>query len=123
LTFPRHRYIHLEQNLKKQQMDEERYSQIERENYLLLDKMSHIMTHPQLLDEKYMGAPVTFGKSLNKEFREFLTTPACSEMQQRSATSNSRRLSNPRAESPPGLQHSRELANNTALLRPICQKP
>lgn len=67
---PPPRYIHLEQNLKKQQLDEERYSQIERENYLLLDKMSYIMTHPQLLDEKYMGAPVTFGKSLNKEFRK-----------------------------------------------------
>ena len=64
------RYIHLEHNLKKQQMDEERYSQIERENYLLLDKMSYIMTHPQLLDEKYMGAPVTFGKSLNKDYRK-----------------------------------------------------
>ena len=56
---PPPRYIHLEQNLKKQQMDEERYSQIERDNYLLLDKMSYIMTHPQLLDEKYMGPPVT----------------------------------------------------------------
>lgn len=65
-----YRYIHLAQNLKKQQMDEERYSQIERDNYLLLDKMSYIMTHPQLLDEKYMGAPVTFGKSLNKEHRK-----------------------------------------------------
>jgi len=67
---PPPRYIHLEQNLKKQQMDEERYSTIERENYLLLDKMSYIMTHPQLLDEKYMGAPVMFGKSLNKDFRK-----------------------------------------------------
>jgi len=56
--------------LKKQQKDEERYSQIERDNYLLLDKMSYIMTHPQLLDEKYMGAPVSFGKSLNKEHRK-----------------------------------------------------
>ncbi len=64
------RYIHLAQNLKKQQMEEERYSKIERDNYLLLDKMSYIMTHPQLLDEKYMGAPVTFGKSLNKEHRK-----------------------------------------------------
>jgi len=52
-------YMHLKQNLKKQQNDEERYSQIERDNYLLLDKMSYIMTHPQLLDEKYMGPPVT----------------------------------------------------------------
>jgi hypothetical protein len=62
--------VHLSNNLKRQQLDEERYSQIERENYLLLDKMSYIMTHPQLLDEKYMGAPVTYGKSLNKEFRK-----------------------------------------------------
>ena len=67
---PPPKYVHLIQNLKKQQMDEERYSQIERDNYLLLDKMSYIMTHPQLLDEKYMGPPVTFGKSLNKEFRK-----------------------------------------------------
>ena len=67
---PPPRFVHLEQNLKKQQMDEERYSQIERENYLLLDKMSYIMTHPQLLDEKFMGPPVTFGKSLNKDFRK-----------------------------------------------------
>jgi len=67
---PPPKYVHLVQNLKKQQMDEERYSQIERDNYLLLDKMSYIMTHPQLLDEKYMGPPVTYGKSLNKEYRK-----------------------------------------------------
>jgi len=51
-------------------MEEERFSQIERDNYLLLDKMSYIMTHPQLLDEKYIGAPVQFGKSLNKDLRK-----------------------------------------------------
>lgn len=45
---PPPKYVHLAQNLKKQQMDEERYSQIERDNYLLLDKMSYIMTHPQV---------------------------------------------------------------------------
>eukprot|EP00285_Hemiselmis_virescens_P011257 CAMPEP_0173377708 /NCGR_PEP_ID=MMETSP1356-20130122/994_1 /TAXON_ID=77927 ORGANISM="Hemiselmis virescens, Strain PCC157" /NCGR_SAMPLE_ID=MMETSP1356 /ASSEMBLY_ACC=CAM_ASM_000847 /LENGTH=183 /DNA_ID=CAMNT_0014330569 /DNA_START=83 /DNA_END=631 /DNA_ORIENTATION=- len=67
---PPQRFLHLDQNMKKQQMDEERYSQIERDNYLLLDKMSYIMTHPQLLDEKYMGRPVTYGKSLNKEYRK-----------------------------------------------------
>jgi hypothetical protein len=59
---PPPKYVHLVQNLKKQQMDEERYSQIERDNYLLLDKMSYIMTHPQLLDEKYMGPPVTYAR-------------------------------------------------------------
>ncbi len=46
---PPPKYVHLAQNLKKQQMDEERYSQIERDNYLLLDKMSYIMTHPQVI--------------------------------------------------------------------------
>ena len=50
------------------------FSQIERDNHLLLDKMAYLMTHPQLLDEKYMGPPVTSGKSLNKDFckRELL---------------------------------------------------
>ena len=67
---PPQRFKHLEHKLKKQQMEEERFSQIERDNYLLLDKMSYIMTHPQLLDEKFMGAPVQFGKSLNKDFRK-----------------------------------------------------
>jgi hypothetical protein len=51
-------------------MEDEKYGRIERDNYLLLDKMSYIMTHPQLLDEKYMGAPVMLGKSLNKEHRK-----------------------------------------------------
>eukprot|EP00294_Goniomonas_avonlea_P009900 CAMPEP_0114561416 /NCGR_PEP_ID=MMETSP0114-20121206/11992_1 /TAXON_ID=31324 /ORGANISM="Goniomonas sp, Strain m" /LENGTH=219 /DNA_ID=CAMNT_0001747049 /DNA_START=42 /DNA_END=701 /DNA_ORIENTATION=- len=61
------KYAHLEQNLKKQQLDEERYSTIERENYLLLDKMSHIMTHPQTVDLRQPAPPV---RSLNKEARK-----------------------------------------------------
>ena len=67
-------YVHLAEKLKKRQLDEERYSQIERDNFLLLDKISYIIAHPQVLDEKYMGPPVTFGKSLNKDFckRELL---------------------------------------------------
>lgn len=61
------KYLHLVQNLKKQQVDEERYSAIERENYLLLDKMSHIMTHAQTVD---LRAPAPELKSLNKDHRK-----------------------------------------------------
>lgn len=48
------KYPHLQQNLKKQQLDEERFSTIERENYLLLDKMSHIMVRFIFLDDVVM---------------------------------------------------------------------
>ena len=55
------------QNLKRQQLDEERYSSIERANYLLLERMSHIMTHPQTVDMKQALPPP---KSLNKDGRK-----------------------------------------------------
>ena len=55
------------QNLKRQQLDEERYSSIERANYLLLERMSHIMTHPQTVD---MKQPLPPPKSLNKDGRK-----------------------------------------------------
>mmetsp|Transcript_25772 Transcript_25772/g.35889 ORF Transcript_25772/g.35889 Transcript_25772/m.35889 type:complete len:400 (+) Transcript_25772:318-1517(+) len=38
-------YSHLKHKRKKEQLMEERYTQIERENRILLQKMSHIMTH------------------------------------------------------------------------------
>jgi hypothetical protein len=53
--------------LKRQQLDEERYSSIERANYLLLERMSHIMTHPQTVDMKQSLPPP---KSLNKDGRK-----------------------------------------------------
>ena len=37
------RFAHLQRNQKKEQMMEERYAEIERDNRLLLEKMSHIM--------------------------------------------------------------------------------
>lgn len=61
------RFVHLAQNLKRQQLDEERYSSIERANYLLLERMSHIMTHPQTVDMKQSLPPP---KSLNKDGRK-----------------------------------------------------
>mmetsp|Transcript_25423 Transcript_25423/g.45177 ORF Transcript_25423/g.45177 Transcript_25423/m.45177 type:complete len:468 (+) Transcript_25423:178-1581(+) len=38
-------YPHLQRKAKKEQLMEERYTKIERENRILLQKMSHIMTH------------------------------------------------------------------------------
>lgn len=67
---PPPKYVHLIQNLKKQQMDEERYSAIERENYLLLDKMSYIMTHPQSSGGGPVTKKVVNNRSLNKEARK-----------------------------------------------------
>ena len=52
-------------NLKKEQMMEERYSTIERENRILLSKMSYIMQH-NTLDNFNRLKP----KSLNREFRK-----------------------------------------------------
>jgi E3 ubiquitin-protein ligase TRIP12 len=37
------RFSHLQRNQKKEQMMEERYAEIERDNRFLLEKMSHIM--------------------------------------------------------------------------------
>jgi len=36
-------FSHLQKKLKKSQMQEERYTEIERENRILLEKMTHIM--------------------------------------------------------------------------------
>jgi hypothetical protein len=41
---PPQTFTHLKQKLKKVQLEDERYMAIERANFLLLDKMSHIMT-------------------------------------------------------------------------------
>ena len=43
-------YTHLRENLKKQQVESERFDTIERENRLLLDKMSALMATGSVLD-------------------------------------------------------------------------
>ena len=45
------RHSHLRRNLKKEQLMEERYAEIERDNRLLLEKMSFIMRHSSLKTE------------------------------------------------------------------------
>ena len=41
---PPETYMHLHLNLKKMQMEEERLATVQRDNRILLEKMSHIMT-------------------------------------------------------------------------------
>lgn len=60
-----HTYVHLNLKLKKLKLEEERLSTIERDNHLLLEKMSTIMRTKGRLDNK--NSYVT--KSLNKEKR------------------------------------------------------
>lgn len=62
-----HRPTHLRKNLKKEQMKEERYAEIERENRILLEKMSFIMQN-ESLDNKNQA--VGYSHSLNKEQRK-----------------------------------------------------
>jgi hypothetical protein len=62
-----HRPTHLRKNLKREQMKEERYAEIERENRILLEKMSHIM-QSETLDNKNQA--VVYSHSLNKEYRK-----------------------------------------------------
>lgn len=59
-------YDHLRNNLKREQMLEERYSQIDRENMNLLQKMSDIMKHPTFSVPRSVSGPV----SLNRDFRK-----------------------------------------------------
>ena len=49
---PPKRPSHLKKNMKREQMMEERYATIERENRLLLEKMSHIMQGGNSIDNK-----------------------------------------------------------------------
>lgn len=62
-----HRPTHLRKNLKKEQMKEERYAEIERENRILLEKMSFIMQN-DTLDNKNQS--ITYSHSLNKGYRK-----------------------------------------------------
>jgi E3 ubiquitin-protein ligase TRIP12 len=64
---PPKRHNHLRKNMKREQMMEERFAQIERENRLLLEKMSYIMQR-NTLDNK--SSALKYGQSLNKAFRK-----------------------------------------------------
>ncbi|KAJ8601482.1 hypothetical protein CTAYLR_005710 [Chrysophaeum taylorii] len=56
---------HLRKNLKKEQLLEERYAEIERDNRLLLEKMSYIMRHSSLPNDSQ-----SYAHSLNREARK-----------------------------------------------------
>jgi len=56
---------HLRNNLKREQLLEERYYEVDRENRILLQKMSDIMRNPT-----YSTARATGGKSLNRDGRK-----------------------------------------------------
>jgi len=60
------RHPHLRKNLKKEQLMEERYAEIERDNRLLLEKMSYIMRHSSLDNDNQMQ----YAHSLNREQRK-----------------------------------------------------
>ena len=61
------RRSHLRKNLKKEQLMEERFARIERENRILLEKMSFIMQQ-DTMDMK--AESVKYSKSLNKNLRK-----------------------------------------------------
>mmetsp|Transcript_11971 Transcript_11971/g.21212 ORF Transcript_11971/g.21212 Transcript_11971/m.21212 type:complete len:174 (+) Transcript_11971:117-638(+) len=64
---PPKRHSHLHKNLKKEQLMEERFAEIERDNRLLLEKMSYIMRHNSLDN---VNTSTQYGHSLNKEQRK-----------------------------------------------------
>ena len=59
-------FDHIRNNLKREQMLEERYSEIDRENRILLQKMSDIMRQPTFSMMKEARGP----NSLNKDYRK-----------------------------------------------------
>ena len=59
---------HLRKNMKREQMMEERYAKIERENRLLLEKMSHIMQGGNSIDNK--NDAHKYAGSMNKSYRK-----------------------------------------------------
>ena len=64
------RHPHLHKNAKKAQLMEERYAEIERDNRLLLEKMSFIMRHQKEAEEALQVPRLAAGQSLNREQRK-----------------------------------------------------
>jgi len=60
------RLDHIRNNLKREQLLEERYGEIDRENRILLQKMSDIMRNPTMSKQPPLKGPV----SLNKDHRK-----------------------------------------------------
>lgn len=63
---PPQTFAHLQRNQKKEQMMEERYAEIERDNRLLLEKMSGIMRKNNM---DMRNDSMQYGRSLGKDIR------------------------------------------------------
>jgi E3 ubiquitin-protein ligase TRIP12 len=57
---------HLKNNLKREQLLEERYFEIDRENKILLQKMSDIMRHTSYASERGKSGPPSLNRDLRK---------------------------------------------------------
>lgn len=57
---------HLQNNLKREQLLEERYFEIDRENKILLQKMSDIMKHNSYTNERAKSGPPSLNRDLRK---------------------------------------------------------
>jgi hypothetical protein len=66
-TRPPKQHLHLQKNLKKKQLVEEKFARIEHENQLLLQKMSSIM-NSSTLDNKNQS--LQYARSMNKQVRK-----------------------------------------------------
>eukprot|EP00164_Ancoracysta_twista_P003069 GFYU01004093.1.p1 GENE.GFYU01004093.1~~GFYU01004093.1.p1 ORF type:complete len:491 (-),score=140.47 GFYU01004093.1:155-1627(-) len=106
-------YIHLVQNLKKAQIEEDRYVQIERQNRLLLEKMAHIM-HKR---SSYVVEEPKYRRSLNAEHRRRELIRISSENQQ---ILNRIRTSKPYYNT---SNWEADWAKQQHILRNICQYP
>ncbi|CAM9321261.1 unnamed protein product, partial [Ascophyllum nodosum] len=101
-------------NAKKQWIMEDRYSQIERDNRLLLEKMSHIMRKGGLDN---FNNNAKYSKSLNKGARK-------KELQQ--ITRENQRILHAIQQADPSYDHvkwAEEAQQNEVYMRNICQMP
>jgi E3 ubiquitin-protein ligase TRIP12 len=60
-------FDHLRNNLKREQLLEERYFEIDRENKILLQKMSDIMRHTSYGNERAQSGPPSLNRDLRKQ--------------------------------------------------------
>ncbi|CAM9266611.1 unnamed protein product [Choristocarpus tenellus] len=108
------RKTHVKNNAKKQQIMEDRYAQIERDNRLLLEKMSHIMRKGGVDNQNHT---LKYAKSLNREARK---------RELHKITRENQRILLAIQRSEPFYDHvkwAEEAQQNTLYMRNICQLP
>ncbi|KAG5179681.1 KIAA1430-like protein-domain-containing protein [Tribonema minus] len=105
-------------NAKKQQLMEDRYAQIERDNRILLEKMSTIMrSRPTVALAESVEAQARYAKSLNRESRK--------RELQRITRENARILAAIQSSEPVynSGQWEREARDHERYLKNICEYP